>query len=110
MITETEIETYAVQIAESDFDMARGAENLIGHLYGEDFIAVMRRASEIARNVVATARAEANALENLERLAKATGCPEAKPMIPWLQERGLIEKVDGLWRLWIAKPAAVSQE
>ena len=108
MITEQEIEAYAAQIAEADFDMARDAENLIGHLYGDDLVAVMRRASEISREMARRFCAEADSLESLERLAKATGCPEEEPIIPWLQARGLVEKVDGGFRFKTAKPGAAT--
>jgi hypothetical protein len=33
--------------------------------------------------------------ETLARLARAAGCPDSEPPIPWLTKRGLIERVDG---------------
>ena len=50
-------------------------------------------------------RAEAASLENLLRLARATGMPDGEKPIPWLQERGLVEKVGDGWRVKTAGPA-----
>jgi hypothetical protein len=49
MITPTEIEAYAVQIAEPDFETA-SIGPLIGHLGDAEFEAVMDRAAEISRD------------------------------------------------------------
>ncbi|HMF67604.1 MAG TPA: hypothetical protein VK602_08345 [Phyllobacterium sp.] len=39
------------------------------------------------------------------RLARAAACPDGEPIIPWLQERGLIEQVDdGGWRFKTPAP------
>jgi len=35
---------------------------------------------------------EADHLRQFVRLAQATGCPEDEPVIPWLLERGLVER------------------
>ena len=107
MSTPAEIESYAVQIAEPDFETA-SIEPLIGHLGDADFEAVMNRAAEISRERGRAAFAEADSLENLDRLANAAGCPPDVPTIPWLQERGLIEEVDDGWRFKIAKPGAAT--
>jgi hypothetical protein len=55
--------------------------------------AVVERAIAINRQQAAAFQAEADALESLQRLMRATGCPEGEPGIPWLIERGLIERV-----------------
>jgi hypothetical protein len=50
----------------------------------------------------------ADTLKTLTRLARAAGCPRGVAVIPWLQERGLVEKVDGGWRFTTAKPGEVT--
>jgi hypothetical protein len=102
-ITQSEIEAFAVQIAEPDFK-TESIEPLIGHLYGADVSAVLDRAAEIAREYAKAAFAEADATECLVRLANAAGCPDSESVIPWLLERGLIEKVEDGWRFKTAKP------
>jgi hypothetical protein len=42
--------------------------------------------------------------ESLLRLACAAGCPDDEPMIPWLEERGLVEKTKDGWCWREAKP------
>jgi hypothetical protein len=109
MITEIEIETYALQIAEPAFGKISDATlaPLIGHLDPADFEAVLERAAEIAHQRGDAALAEADALENLHRLARAAGMPDGGKPIPWLQERGLIEEVDGGWCFKAAGPDIV---
>jgi hypothetical protein len=107
MITETEIETYAVQIAEPGFETA-SIEPLIGHLGAAEFRTVLRRAAEISRERGRAAHAVADSIENLRRLGKAAGCPDSEAIIPWLQARGLVEEVDGGFRFKTAKPGAAT--
>lgn len=106
MITKAEIETYAAQIAEVTFEMDN-IEPLIGHLGDVEMKAIMARAAAIAREGGRAAQAEADSMENVLRLAQAAGCPEGAPVIPWLAERGLIEKIGNGWRFKVAKPNAV---
>ena len=106
MISLTEIETFAVQIADPDFDPL-SIEKLIGHLGEAEFEAVIDRAVEISRGHSEAALSEADKLASLNQLAHAAGCPKGEPVIPWLQERGLIEQVDGGWHFKPAKPGAV---
>ncbi|WMT79499.1 hypothetical protein [Bradyrhizobium sp. Ash2021] len=103
----TEIEAYAVQMADPDFDLS-SIETLIGHLPEREFEAVFDRAAEISREYGKAALSEADTLAAMNRLAHATGCPHGEPVIPWLQERGLIEQVDDGWRFKTAKPGAVT--
>jgi hypothetical protein len=106
-MTEQEIEAFAMQIAEPGFEVSKASiEPLIGHLGASEFRTVLRRAAEISRERGRAAYAEADSLESLRRLGKAAGCPDGEPIIPWLQERGLIEEVDGGWRFKTAKPGA----
>jgi hypothetical protein len=108
MITQTEIETFATKISEPDFKPT--TENMlavIGHLRQDEFELVYARASEIHEARIAAIKAEQNSFENLGRLAKAAGCPDGEKVIPWLQERGLVEQVAGGWRIAKAKPRAI---
>jgi hypothetical protein len=104
MISKEQIETFARQIADPDFEQVNILP-LIGHLSDSEFDAILDRAEEITRGYLAQARAE----ESLCRLARAAGCPGSAPMIPWLAERGLIDELpSGLgWRFKPAKPGAV---
>ena len=106
MISRTEIETLAAQIAEPDFEMA-SITPLIGHLAEPEFDAVMDRAEAIARQRGIEALADADSLKGLLRLARAAGMPAGEKPIPWLQERGLIEASGSGWRFRAAKPAAI---
>jgi hypothetical protein len=99
----TELETFAVQIADPAFDPS-SIESLIGHLGEIEFEAVIDRAIEIARCSGEAVLSEADDLTSLSRLAHAAGCPKGEPVIPWLQERGLVEQVDDGWRFRAAKP------
>jgi hypothetical protein len=103
MISPSEIEAFTVQIAEPGFETAR-IEALIGHLAEAEFKAVMHRAAAIARAYGKAAFAEADALENLSRLAHAAGMPDGGNPFQWLQERDLVEEVDGGYRFKTAKP------
>jgi hypothetical protein len=107
MITQTEIEAYAVQIGAPGFETA-SLEPLIGHLGDAEFEAVMDRAAEISRRRGKAAFAEADSLENLQRLAHAAGMPDGGKPVQWLQERGLIEKIGDGWRFKTAKPEAMT--
>jgi hypothetical protein len=108
MISQTEIETYAVQIAEPGFEVSKAnIDRLVGHLDPADYKAVAERSMQIAKEVGGAYLAEARALENLQRLAQATGMPEGDMAIPWLQVRGLIKEVDGRW--FFKKPGPKSE-
>lgn len=104
MITQTEIETFAAQIAEPTFEMAN-IEPLIGHLSETEMKAIMARAEAIAGEDIRAAQAEADTLEKVMRLAQASGCPDGAAVIPWLLERGLIERSGNGFKT--AKPRAV---
>jgi hypothetical protein len=114
MIDALMIEKYASQIAESAGEMydANGKvgimldEPTIDHLSDAELDMVMDRAAEIARERGEAALAEADALKNLRRLAHAAGMPDGGKPIPWLVERGLIEKFGDGWRFKTAKPEA----
>ena len=133
MITPQEIETLALKIAEPDFVVSHASlDPLIGHLDVADFDAVLHRAAEIARESGKALDTEADTvdpliveavvdaiaeneeilvdLENLVRLGNAAGCPDDAAIIPWLLERGLVEKVDGGFRLKPAKPGPVTDD
>jgi hypothetical protein len=103
MISPQEIEAYAEQMAEPDFEMAN-IDGLIGHLDEADFDAVLARAEKISRETGDACLAAANALRDLVRLAHATGMPKGGQPVAWLQERGLIERVDDGFRVVPAKP------
>jgi hypothetical protein len=111
MITEQEIESLGQQLADlwvaSDTHAAR--LDLIDHLEGDDLDAVLTRAQDISfdRSLVGDSIDE-DTSESLTRLARATGCPLREPIIPWLQERGLVEKVDGGFRFKTARPGEVT--
>jgi hypothetical protein len=106
MITEQEIEALGQQLADlwvaNDTHAAK--LDLIDHLEGDDLDAVLTRAQDI---FFFFDRIDEGTSESLTRLARATGCPLSKPIIPWLQERGLIEKVEDGWRFKTAKPGEV---
>jgi len=105
-ITPLEIEAYAVKMAEPSFEVSEASIGaLIGHLDPDDLNAVLDRSAEIAREHGEAAYVEAHVLESLQRLAHAAGCPSGIPVIPWLQERGLIEDVDGGWRFKAPLPS-----
>jgi hypothetical protein len=105
MISQHEIESYAVKLAEPGFE---GTLALIGHLHGADLLAVLQRTSEIAREAAETAERDANRQEALVRLARAAGCPEDVDMVRWLYERGLLEEVDGELKFKKPKPRATA--
>jgi hypothetical protein len=111
LISETEIETYAVQIASPDFKISDASFHaLVGHLDKASIEAVMLRYAEIIRERGEALLAESDAITNLLRAAYATGMPEGGQPIPWLQERGLVEEVDGGWLLKKPGPKAASAE
>jgi hypothetical protein len=107
MITETEIEAFAIKIAVPDFRVSN-IGRLIGHLDPADFNLVLEHAAQLARQRGEANLVEADALENLMRVAHATGMPAGGKPIPWLRDRGLIEEADGVWRFKVAKPGAVT--
>jgi hypothetical protein len=93
MISEQEIELYADRIA--GFDWRARIDALIGHLDDGDQIAVLERAAQNMRRIGDSALAEAEALEDIDRLAKASGMPAGERPFTWLMERGLIVEVEG---------------
>jgi hypothetical protein len=78
VISPSEIETFAMRIAEPDFDLST-IETLIGHLPERYFDAVIDRAAEIARGEAAIA--EADDLTSLNQLARA-GVRHEPPRTP----------------------------
>ena len=105
---QAEMRGFAKRIAETGFVISKETiDALIGHLTDVQQRAVMDRAAEIARERGNAMKSEANAVEALVRLAQATGMPEGGMPIPWLQERSLIEEVEGGWRFKAAKPGMV---
>jgi hypothetical protein len=104
-ITEAEIETLGRYLADNWVADDTGAARLdrIDHLEGDDLDAVLDRAALIS--IVDGNRTDEDTSERLTRLARATGCPLDEPIIPWLQERGLVEQLDdGSFRFKTAKP------
>lgn len=85
-MTSEQIEHIAVKIAEPDCNWRA----LVADLSDADLDAVLTRAEEISGKMAASAQAEAEELAELTRLARAAGCPAGIPVIPWLEERGLI--------------------
>jgi hypothetical protein len=96
MISPQEIEAFAVKLAVPG--EVSDIPALIGHLDEPDINAVLDRAEAISRERGEADLAEARVLKSLQRLAHAAGCPSGIPVIPWLQEHGLIEEVDGGWK------------
>lgn len=107
MINAAEIESYASQISEPDFEIA-AIEPLIGHLSDAEIEAVIDRAAAIARERGRADMAAAAALETLARIAHAAGCPRGDPVIPWLQARNLVEEFNGGFRFKVANPRPVT--
>jgi hypothetical protein len=106
MITETELEALASQLADLGDERDAEGHALIAHLEGGDLEAVLTRLEQIEfeRNC---AGGYLDSIEGLMRLAHAAGCPDDEQMIPWLQARGLIEQLDdGGFRFKTAKPGA----
>jgi hypothetical protein len=107
MITEQEIESLGQKLADlGDWSKDGG---LLDHLDEHDTDLVLARAEIIAITRGNDGAALADSVESLIRLGKAAGCPDNEPMIPWLQERGLVEEVDGGgFRFRMAKPGAAT--
>jgi hypothetical protein len=113
MITEADIEALGNQLADlwaaDNDENSTSAESfaLIEHLEGDDLDDVLTRAQDIS--LVRNAPELIDSTESLMRLAHATGCPDDEAVIPWLQERGLIEEVDGGgFRFKATKPGVVT--
>jgi len=104
MITEEYIEALATKLADPGEEMWKSG--LTDHLDDDDADAVHERANLIS--IQRSWAGHTDSLESLIRLAHATGCPDGEPVIPWLQQRDLIEEVDGGWRFKAAKPGAVT--
>ena len=85
-LTPQEIEALAEKLAVP----GTSTNQIIGHLYYVDALAVLTRTSEIARKAADAAEHAADYEEKMLRLAREAGCPEDVAMIPWLIERGLI--------------------
>ena len=101
-LTRDEIEHYAQRMAHVDFDTRRDGKALIGHLYGANVMAVLKRANDIRAENLALAEVDLETWRIFKRLMDAAGCPADAPVLPWLMERGLAGKVDGRW--WFKKP------
>jgi len=107
MVTDNnkDLEAYALLIAAPDF--VPTSENLneaIGHLPPREANAVIERAAAICRTAAANHFTEADTLENLLRLAHASGMPEGEKVVPWLEARSLIQKVENGWAIVKAGP------
>jgi hypothetical protein len=120
MINEKEIEALATKLADlgDGVDDGSSAEGfaLIAHLENDDLDAVLSRAEDILfdRNLADHFDSAASLMprlvhgeESLMRLLHATGCPDDKPMLPWLEERGVAVRVADGWRFKLPKPGAV---
>jgi len=114
MMTEQEIEALATKLV--DLGDAEGFA-LIAHLESDDLDAVLNRVEKIMfdRNMAECPDSAESLMlaleqgeESLMRLLHATGCPDDEPMLVWLEERGLVEEVDGGWRFKTPKPSAVT--
>lgn len=74
-------------------------ERHIGHLSRADQGWVLRMAKAFACHQAEFAFNQADGLENLSRLAHASGMPEGGKPVQWLHKRGLIEQAaDGGWK------------
>ncbi|MET4276481.1 MULTISPECIES: hypothetical protein [unclassified Bradyrhizobium] len=104
-LTEQEIETLGSQLAD-DWSKDEWDTEATPGLHGANLDAVLTRAQDISFDRDALKLADG--WESLLRLAQATGCPDGEPVIPWLQERDLIEHDDSGWRFKTAKPGAVT--
>jgi hypothetical protein len=104
-LTETEIETLGSQQADA-WSKDEWQTEETDQLYDANLDAVLTRAEAIAFDRNATEHLDS--VESLLHLAHATGCPESEPIVPWLQERGLTEEVDGGWRFKSPKPGVVA--
>jgi hypothetical protein len=107
MITEAEIEALGQQLA--NLWMAADTHavklDLVDHLEGYDLNVVLARAELI----LIFEGIDEDTSERLTRLARATGCPLSVPIIPWLQERDLVQQLDdGGFHFKTAKPGAAT--
>ena len=104
MITETEIEALGRYLADLWVADDTHALDLIDIPVSDDLDAVYLRARDILFDRRVGEGIDEGTSKSLTRLARATGCPLTEPIIPWLQERGLIENVEGGWRFKTAEP------
>jgi hypothetical protein len=104
MITETEIGPLARKLADlwvADDTHALGLSDLNDSREDDDLADAVY---SLAQYLFCGSGVDEGTSKSLTRLARATGCPLTEPIIPWLQEHGLIEKVDGHWRFKVAEP------
>ena len=75
-ISKQEIEVYAIQVAQPDFDIMEDGEpsqrmfRLLGHLTLEDVERIVQRSVEISREIAEAALDEADRLNEKVRIAK----------------------------------------
>jgi hypothetical protein len=73
---------------------------IAGHLADGTCGPLIDRVAEIVQQRMAAAARQADTLAQVERLARASACPDDAPMLPWLLQHGLIEVGDdGAYRL-----------
>jgi hypothetical protein len=105
-VTKSEIKTLAKKL--DGVDDLDEIGRLIGHLDEADQLAVLDRSDDIIWKQIAEIETRTVWRKELLRLAAASGCPVDAPIIPWLEERGLIEEEevgDRVWRFKIVGPA-----
>ena len=107
MITIAEIEALAVQMADPGFDL-ENMDAVVGHLSRQAFDMVYERCQEIYAWRITEMEAGRDSVVGLRNLARAAGCPKGVAVLPWLQERGLAEEVDGEWKYKRAKLGVVT--
>jgi hypothetical protein len=111
MITPDEFASLMLTLSDPDFEPTE--ENLnaaIGHLHGDDELLLLAVVGEIHEARIVEMKIDAERWKRLQRLAAAAGCPKDVKVLPWLQERGLVEQVEGGgWRIKAAKPRAVTE-
>ena len=98
-MTKTQIERLAAQLVRIDSSHMTTAEisakcdSLIGHLDHEQQKVVWSRAMAIADQLGKQQREDEDTFQRLRDLALASGMTAGQPVIAWLLDIGLIEKV-----------------
>ena len=104
-MTNEQLEFAARELAEQLADASPSASEeivrrVLTPMTAEGADAILDRAGAMLRDLAARQMAEADALENLLRLARAAGMPEGGKPLPWLLDRGLAEEgPDGHFRI-----------
>ena len=103
-MTNTQIERLAEQLAGiasrkmTTAEIRAKCESLIGHLDHEQQKAVWSRAMAIADQLGKQQRENEDTFQRLRDVALASGMTAGEPVIPWLLDIGLIEKVGSDYR------------